>query len=536
MPRALLVAYCVVVFGTSMAVPTAAAAGPPTYRPPVAVAISDPFRPPPTPYAAGNRGLDYATAAGTPVHAAADGRVVFAGAVAGSLHVTILHPDGVRTTYSFLARVDVVVGQPLRQGDVVGITLGALHFGARRGDAYFDPASLFDQGSPRVRLVPFDEPPGSGATGERRAVLQLIGGLAGWAGDATGAVATWLRDDGGQLARTAAHYASRFAPPVAYLDAARTLAEAWDRARLVAGRQCSAATVEPTPPAERRVAVLVAGLGSDSTGSPVDQVRTDVLGYEASDVLRFSYAGGRVPDPSDAFADIASTSYGAADTGGDLRGTGARLANLVEAVVARAPGVPVDLYGHSQGGVVVRLALIELERRHGVKWLRAVGLVATLGSPHGGADLATAVDAWSSTPAGSAALDAVAVAAHQELDHDAPSVAQLAETSDLVAELADHPVPPMVRAVSIAARGDLIVPVPRTAAPGMELAVVPLIGPSAHRDLPSSPPATRELALALAGLPPGCSSFAQALLDQGTGEAISFVEDLVGAVGLAVVI
>ena len=78
----------------------------------------------------------------------------------------------------------------------------------------------------------------------------------------------------------------------------------------------------------------------------------------------------------------------------------ARLADLVEAVAAEAPGVPIDLLAHSQGGVVVRLALIELERRHGTEWLAALGLVATLGSPHGGADLATAIHALSSTGSG----------------------------------------------------------------------------------------------------------------------------------------
>ena len=71
-----------------------------------------------------------------------------------------------------------------------------------------------------------------------------------------------------------------------------------------------------------------------------------------------------------------------------------RLADLVEAVAARGPhGVPIDLIAHSQGGLVVRLALIELERRHGAEWLARIGLVATLGTPHGGADLATAIHA-----------------------------------------------------------------------------------------------------------------------------------------------
>jgi hypothetical protein len=180
----------------------------------------------------------------------------------------------------------------------------------------------------------------------------------------------------------------------------------------------------------------------------------------------------------------------------------------------------------------VRLALVELERRHGAAWLDRLGLVATLGSPHGGADLATAVDAVSSTVKGDAALELFAAATGQELDDDGVSIGQLSETSGVVAELAAHPVPEGVRAVSIAARGDLIVPVPRTVAPGMTPVVVPLSGRSAHSDLPSSPAATRELALALAGLAPTCQSFAAALMDQVQGEGISLVEDLIGATGL----
>jgi len=496
--------------------------------------VADPFRPPATPFGAGNRGIEYATEAGTEVRATGDGRVTFAGSVAGSLHVTVLHDDGVRTTYSFLARIDVVVGQPVRQGAVVGLTAGALHLGARRGDGYFDPASLFAPGLPQVHLVPFDEPPGPGAAGERSAVSQLIGGVGGLLGDAGGAVgsvAGWLRDGGDQLLWTMEHYASRFTFPTFFLDATLTTFQAWQRARRASDRACSAAEVQPPTPPERRIALLVAGLGSHSGGSTVDQVDTVGLGYDPPDVLRFSYAGGRVPDDTDGFSTIPVTTYGVPETQTDLRAIGARMADLVEAVATEAPGVTIDLYAHSQGGVVTRLALIELERRHGVDWLRRLGLVATLGTPHGGADLATGIHAASSTETGEAVLDVFSEVTDQELDHDAVSVRQLGETSDVVAELAEHPVPDVVHAVSIAARGDVIVPVPRSVALGMEEVVVPLTGLSAHSDLPGSADASRELALALAGLPPGCQSFSQALLDQGVGEGISLVEDMLGATG-----
>ena len=73
MRRALLVLCCTAVCSASLAVPVAALPEPPAYLPPVEAPVADPFRPPTTPYGPGNRGLEYATAPGTPVRAAADG-------------------------------------------------------------------------------------------------------------------------------------------------------------------------------------------------------------------------------------------------------------------------------------------------------------------------------------------------------------------------------------------------------------------------------------------------------------------------------
>ena len=537
MRRALLVLAVAAVLAAS-APAASAAPDPPAYVPPVDAVVVDAFRPPATRFGPGNRGLEYGTEVGTPVLAAAGGRVTFAGPVAGTRHVTLLHEDGIRTTYSFLQRVDVVVGQRVDQGDQVGISDGHLHLGARRGDDYFDPATLFGTGPVEVHLVPFDEPPGEGEGGERSAISQLIGtagSLLGRAGGPAGAVGTWLRG-GTQLLRAVEHYGRRFTFPSSFVDSWLTMLQGWQRARAAADRPCTKVDASVPPPSGRRIALLVAGLGSHSQGSTVDQVDTDALGYAASDVLRFSYAGGVVPDPTDGFDTLATTRYGAAETQADLRVAGERMADLVEQVAEEAPGSPIDLIAHSQGGVVARLAVIELERRHGVAWLERMGMLATLGSPHGGADVATAVHAWSSTNSGGDALDALAIATDQELDDDASAVAQLAETSDLVAELQAHAVPESIDAVSIAARGDVVVPVPRSRAPGMDEVVVPLTGRGAHSTLPSSAEATRELALAQAGLPPGCQSFGSALLDQAAGEGISLVEDFVGAGGLTVAI
>lgn len=141
--------------------PSPAAAGPPaghTYQPPVEAPVIDPFRLPPEPWMAGNRGIEYATVAGSPVGAIGPGVVVFAGPVAGARHVTVRHPDGLRSSYSFLATIQVAVGQGVTTGQPVGRAGDRFHVGVRRGDAYLDPASLWGTpvGGGRVVLVPLD--------------------------------------------------------------------------------------------------------------------------------------------------------------------------------------------------------------------------------------------------------------------------------------------------------------------------------------------------------------------------------------------
>ncbi|MEO7429057.1 MAG: hypothetical protein ABIY48_06700, partial [Acidimicrobiales bacterium] len=343
-----------------------------------------------------------------------------------------------------------------------------------------------------------------------------------------GATADWLRAEGGQTLRTAAHYLERVGPG-APLDLLLTALDAWSAAAAVVHRPCTPTDQPPPPPPpQRRTALLVGGLGSSSDQAAIDDIDTASLGYDEGDVLRFSYAGGGTTDPTDAI-DVPATTYRPADTQGDLRSSGSRLADLIEAVVVAGPGTPLDLYAHSQGGLVARLALIELERRHGSAWLTQIGLLATLGTPHGGADLATAVYAVGGTRVGSEALDQVANVLGLPIDDDARGVAQLAETSGLIAELAAEPIPDGLTAVSIAARGDLIVPVPRTALSGAPQVVVPVDGVHAHDALPGSHEAGRELALALAGLPPTCTSMRDALTDQLVGQGISWAEDAAGS-------
>src|SRR5581483_1002328 len=90
------------------------------YTPPVPGPVVRPFQPPPNPWSAGHRGLDYAIAPGDAVHAVGDGVVVFAGVVARTRHVSVRHADGKLTTVSFLQTISVHAGDVVRRGDVVG--------------------------------------------------------------------------------------------------------------------------------------------------------------------------------------------------------------------------------------------------------------------------------------------------------------------------------------------------------------------------------------------------------------------------------
>ena len=82
------------------------------YVPPVDAPIVDPFREPACAQCAGNRGLEYATAPGTPVRAVAGGIVSFSGVVAGTRYVVVDQPDGYRTTYGRLAAATARTGAP----------------------------------------------------------------------------------------------------------------------------------------------------------------------------------------------------------------------------------------------------------------------------------------------------------------------------------------------------------------------------------------------------------------------------------------
>lgn len=122
------------------------------------------FEPPASPWGRGHRGVDLRAGPGTPVRSAAPGRVSFAGRVAGVDVVSVLLPDGLRTTYEPV-RAQVAVGDEVAAGQVVGVLergpwhcpAGCLHWGLLRGDVYLDPLTLLPdwmKRGGRSRLLP----------------------------------------------------------------------------------------------------------------------------------------------------------------------------------------------------------------------------------------------------------------------------------------------------------------------------------------------------------------------------------------------
>ena len=99
---------------------------------------------------AGNRfhgGVDFVATTGTPVSAARGGRVVFAGwGGAYGFAVYVDHEAGWQTRYAHLNRIDVVIGDVVRQGARIGAvgstgasTNAHLHFEVRFEGRALDP-------------------------------------------------------------------------------------------------------------------------------------------------------------------------------------------------------------------------------------------------------------------------------------------------------------------------------------------------------------------------------------------------------------
>jgi len=139
--------------------PNAPASGP--WRSPVGTLdLLTRFDPPPEPWLAGHRGVDLAAGPELPVIAADAGTVVFADDLAGRGVVSIVHDNGLRTTYEPVEPA-VAAGETVTAGQVIGHLQpghascpgqACLHLGLKRGPLYLDPMLLFGKG--KVRLLP----------------------------------------------------------------------------------------------------------------------------------------------------------------------------------------------------------------------------------------------------------------------------------------------------------------------------------------------------------------------------------------------
>ncbi len=172
--QAIALSFCLAVCG---AVPTGAAATPSATAPPAdgrvggtgfvlpvagAAVVLTGFRPPASRYGPGHRGIDLALPAARPVLAAADGVVIFAGALAGRGVVSIEHVAGIRTSYEPVLSM-LRAGDRVTAGQQIGTLVAGhgscrpascLHWGARLpGGSYIDPMGLLI--GLRVRLLPW---------------------------------------------------------------------------------------------------------------------------------------------------------------------------------------------------------------------------------------------------------------------------------------------------------------------------------------------------------------------------------------------
>lgn len=135
----------------------------PGVRPlPAPLSVARWWDPPPTPYAAGHRGVDLSAPVGAELRAVAAGRVHHAGPVAGRGVLSLALPNGLRTTYEPV-RPLVTEGEQVVAGQVVAVLTdgshcpaSCLHWGLLAGEVYLNPLTLLPRPTPR--LLPAGHP------------------------------------------------------------------------------------------------------------------------------------------------------------------------------------------------------------------------------------------------------------------------------------------------------------------------------------------------------------------------------------------
>jgi hypothetical protein len=573
--RVACIGACAVVLTVSAA-PAGAADPPPltgARQRPVNGAVVRPFEQPVSVYGPGHRGVDFAAPPGTPVRAANDGVVTFAGSVAGSLHVTVAHEGNLRTSSSFLQSIAVHEGEVVARGTVVGTAGGAgpehdgsvLHFGLRVGDVYVDPMVLFapDDLTKLVRLVPPGDPQEAPwtAADERRELqvalhlpipgrtaaeaafseeslgdgcgsdLPIVGDavdaachVGGWVGDhATEAVDAGLRALDA-VTGVAGDVLDRLRGPLHDMVAELRTLPATIASRL-ARTPLGMLAIDVVEMGRRFVDAVTAECSDDAppadgTGGSAHRVMV-VAGINSSgqagdrgptvalDVAALGYHGGESEVRYYSYAQDGGP-YEPGATHGSLFGAARRLADQLRAMQREQPGREVDLIAHSQGGLVVDLFLDTVYRASDPT-LPPIGTVITLSSPHEGAPLATAGSQVRSSSAGRWLLDEVGDRFPSIPPPNSVSVQQMSERSALIRGIQHAGVPEHVDYTSIGATEDAVVPATNVSLRGATETTVAVNSPSEHSAIVQDPNALRAVRAALEGRAPPCVGFATAL-------------------------
>ena len=533
--RSLLVLLLVAVVASG-AVPSPASGAPTdstvpsAWARPVPGAVTRPFVAPRAIYGPGHRGVDFIAPSGTAVVASYAGVVSFAGDVAGSLHVVIDHGDGLRTSSSFLARVDVHRGDRVVRGQVIGLAGGAgpehaagvFHFGLRVGETYVDPMKLFAPVdlAAVIRLVPAHAPAQTGLAtpaSESRSLsqaLHLPHGIPGlepptepdvWdqalaaGGDllggivAVGTVLTWP-------ARTITAYVIDHTPLGTGLSDLRAVGARF-LTYLHNQEHCSSDTAaRPGGGGSGHLLMAVGGInsGTDPKTGRTFGLDTKALGYHADEVTWFSYAAdGRAYRPSETWGDLLVKAY--------------LLRNQLRALQVSHPGREVDLIAHSQGGVVVD-AFMQLVYDPVDPALPPLGNFVSLSSPHRGAPAASIAKEIRTAKDGRRLLDwAESVAGGAMPPSAGRSTRQLAEDSSFMKSLWERPLPDHVDMTSIAGDDDFVVPGSVTEAPGARDVTVDPSGVGDHSAIVTDSDAMREVRLALEQRPRSCVGLFQGI-------------------------
>ena len=112
-------------------------------------------------------GVDISVPEGTPVKASADGVVTYAQWQSGGFGrlVVVTHNSGMQSWYAHLSKFDVIAGQEIRQGEVVGrvgssgrVTAPHLHYEVHVGGAPVNPYRFLVRSVAAVQTVKSDFP------------------------------------------------------------------------------------------------------------------------------------------------------------------------------------------------------------------------------------------------------------------------------------------------------------------------------------------------------------------------------------------